>query len=797
MAKLGKIQQSRTAYLALLSTGILVNAGVIAPRELTTPEVAGWTSKGCWIDSLNGVRTLQGGYRASGDNTIESCLKFCSDGKYKYGGVEYGGECFCSLRIYGDATQQADADCNMACPGDNAQPCGGNNRLTLYESTASGATIAGGSSGYHYLGCFTDNPGARTLNVPMTIDGGVTAANCLAACSKNNYLYAGVEYSSECYCGNNLLNGGGLASDGEKQCDMLCAGDSKFICGGPNRLNIYTLDNPPLATSSSSAALASETMPPNWAADGCYTDSVAARTLRYWLPVPGGSDQMTVDACVTACNAKGYKVAGLEYSQECWCDFEYQASGVSVTDGCTMDCKGNATEKCGGSDRMNVYTSVISTIVSSSTSSSDASATMMSSSFATDLSTITASSTFSTDTSTTTESSSTSTSTATESSSFIAESSSTTASSTFSIDATIETSSSTISTLITSASASPSPIDTVKEAPTCATKAVGPNLLQNPGFESGQFAPWNIWQSQGWGTATQGVSGSGAGANVWFRVDNSRDGGGASGYMSQTVSVEAGKEYDIQFSVSHEAVFYKGSCSLNFNVGQNGIGSTSAYGASTISPSNGWLRESKSFIATGSSVTLQLSYQCLGTGYGLTRVDDFVLRESNGCGNKLFNTKLDDSSTDPWPWYFSSLSTSTGGLTVDTSGVISGANSAKLTHTSATPNKYVYAAQNVTGLATGSYTAGVFVTGRVDSSVTSAQCSVYVGYVLNGIARTLGTPVTFSKTGLAKKLVTGNIQVQSGSAIVLVALTCMGTAGQRWIYMDDAYMLAPVVETRL
>lgn len=64
-------------------------------------------------------------------------------------------------------------------------------------------------------------------------------------------MYAGVEYSSECYCGTTIQSSGQLAADTPTQkCNMPCSGDSSEICGGSDRLNLYQYNGPTPSTSS-------------------------------------------------------------------------------------------------------------------------------------------------------------------------------------------------------------------------------------------------------------------------------------------------------------------------------------------------------------------------------------------------------------------------------------------------------------------------------------------------------------------------------------------------------------------
>jgi hypothetical protein len=108
------------------------------------------------------------------------------------------------------------------------------------------------------------------------------------------------------------------------------------------------------------------------------SDSVTARSLSVRKTVTGG---MTVEACTAACRASGYTLAGVEYSTECYCSNAFSNQPVQEPDSdCNMACSGNAaglfclkktllaqqtmtwfhfplkSEKCGGPDRLNVYT---------------------------------------------------------------------------------------------------------------------------------------------------------------------------------------------------------------------------------------------------------------------------------------------------------------------------------------------------------------------------------------------------------------------------------------------------------
>lgn len=51
------------------------------------------------------------------------------------------------------------------------------------------------------------------------------------------YLYAGLEFGAECYCGHKIQ----ATNVSEAECDMGCKGERGSVCGGANRLSVYRL----------------------------------------------------------------------------------------------------------------------------------------------------------------------------------------------------------------------------------------------------------------------------------------------------------------------------------------------------------------------------------------------------------------------------------------------------------------------------------------------------------------------------------------------------------------------------
>nr|XP_018261580.1 uncharacterized protein I303_06018 [Kwoniella dejecticola CBS 10117]OBR83738.1 hypothetical protein I303_06018 [Kwoniella dejecticola CBS 10117] len=103
-----------------------------------------------------------------------------------------------------------------------------------------------------------------------------------------------------------------------------------------------------------------------WTFQGCYEDS--------WTRVLGAkstsSDKMTVQMCTSYCSGLGYALAGLESKNQCFCDSKIQNTnmGVKADSDCNYECKGDASQTCGGNWRLQVYKASPSASSSSSTS---------------------------------------------------------------------------------------------------------------------------------------------------------------------------------------------------------------------------------------------------------------------------------------------------------------------------------------------------------------------------------------------------------------------------------------------
>ncbi|KAH8649429.1 hypothetical protein BGZ60DRAFT_499074 [Tricladium varicosporioides] len=232
------------------------------------PRVGNYMYSGCYTDNA-GSRTLGGGNVGNGNtNSLESCAAACKGSAYF--GAEFAGECFCGNTLQNFPTLKPDSQCYMLCPGNSSEVCGAGSRLTLYSlngtvqsSSSSSSVVSSITSSivsrtssstfnsvtatptspsvptlvgnYQYVECHSDNTTTRTLQGGFAGASDMTIEKCASLCT--SFTYFGVEYSTECFCGNTLSFGSFNTTDG--RCNMLCAGNANEFCGGPNGLTLY------------------------------------------------------------------------------------------------------------------------------------------------------------------------------------------------------------------------------------------------------------------------------------------------------------------------------------------------------------------------------------------------------------------------------------------------------------------------------------------------------------------------------------------------------------------------------
>ncbi|KAI9715377.1 MAG: hypothetical protein M1812_006022 [Candelaria pacifica] len=114
--------------------------------------------------------------------------------------------------------------------------CGAVNTIGQPESYFTDVTQ---TKKWEYVGCGSDNVGSRVLTPGYSASAKMTVETCIDYCSGKGYSFAGLEYSTQCYCGNSVAQQGLPIPGVLGNCQMKCGGDSGEYCGGGPGISLY------------------------------------------------------------------------------------------------------------------------------------------------------------------------------------------------------------------------------------------------------------------------------------------------------------------------------------------------------------------------------------------------------------------------------------------------------------------------------------------------------------------------------------------------------------------------------
>lgn len=109
---------------------------------------------------------------------------------------------------------------------------------TFYPSKLPNSCPSGNYIANRSLGCYQDEKKHRLLPSFYTnFKETNSPKKCIQMCLQSGYLYAGVQYSTECFCGSNEPPTTSRLPD--PSCNMKCPAEPKSACGGYFTINIY------------------------------------------------------------------------------------------------------------------------------------------------------------------------------------------------------------------------------------------------------------------------------------------------------------------------------------------------------------------------------------------------------------------------------------------------------------------------------------------------------------------------------------------------------------------------------
>ncbi|KAJ6258342.1 hypothetical protein Dda_6382 [Drechslerella dactyloides] len=302
--------------------------GVLARPPSFMQTAGGFTFVGCWSDST-GNRSLKDKTTANNNINITSCASTCAG--YTYMATSYGNESdmysFCGaasrLSLYvknGTSLPSTSTSAMSSTTSTSRTSSAVTTATTTRTSTTSATSTASGLANWDYTGCWTDNVADRSLQDLSYNAADNSLQKCATFCA--GYKYFGVEYSSECYCGNNLGGSSALEAD----CYKTCSGSNE-TCGGDNRLNVYSAQ----ASVTTSDVPSS---PSSWDDMGCYKDFTGDRAL---LGKVTTSTNNSAASCFAFCNSYGFLYFGTEYANECYCGNAIVGAGKLVNNHDNVD----------------------------------------------------------------------------------------------------------------------------------------------------------------------------------------------------------------------------------------------------------------------------------------------------------------------------------------------------------------------------------------------------------------------------------------------------------------------------
>ncbi|KAJ7709550.1 glycoside hydrolase superfamily [Mycena rosella] len=227
-------------------------------------------------------------------------------------------------------------------------------------------------TGWSSVGCVTDGA-ARALSYSYTSTT-LTQEACISTCSTKGYIYAGLQYADECWCGNSLANNLGVPT-AASQCNMPCKGNANQICGAGYRLTLFKKAPSVQSTTIKTTSIPQTTAVQTTAAptsvwtltQACAVDTPARILQGYNV----ASSLNTPSYCQSTCAGKGFSIAGVENGNECWCGNSIIGGtpAVGLASTCSIACAGASTSKCGGGWRMQIYTARVAASTATTPSS--------------------------------------------------------------------------------------------------------------------------------------------------------------------------------------------------------------------------------------------------------------------------------------------------------------------------------------------------------------------------------------------------------------------------------------------
>ena len=327
----------------------------------------GWEYLGCGVD-VYGDPALGGNpLEDSPTMTVQNCITLCGGKGFSIAGLEYASQCFCgnTLPARASPTPGLIGGCNMPCAGNSNELCGAGDRLSLYQKctgTCENAQFGLAGEGVK-VPAVTPVPTPNVCGATAGPTGTVVVASGASSpvpAPQGSPVAADVETSTTTPAAPTVAPGptGKYTSNGVIYSPVASTATTLSSVAPSASPPSDPASSPSAAPSSvsSSSGNSSVALPSGWTSAGCYSDALAPRSLS-GITFAWWGQKITSSGCAQYCDTQGYSYAGTENGGQCFCGNELVQSEPQPSTDCDMPCEGSASEKCGGSARLNVFKS--------------------------------------------------------------------------------------------------------------------------------------------------------------------------------------------------------------------------------------------------------------------------------------------------------------------------------------------------------------------------------------------------------------------------------------------------------
>ncbi|TVY18072.1 WSC domain-containing protein [Lachnellula arida] len=312
---------------------VAISANIVTRQvgPLLPNGTAEYSYLGCYYDGA-GRQLVKQFNNATNENGW--CQATCFTSGYIFAGTEYHTQCWCGNKApsYIKYTNNTAKKCEMSCPGDITQACGGDGTYVsiYYDRTK-------------YVPGSDSIPGSSSSSTSTSTAGSI--AQSVSGTSSSSSTTASISVS--------------------------ISSSSSGTPPGPGSTS---------STITTSTASVTTSAIQGFTSLGCFSDPAGGPFQAHNMPKLFSDNNMSPELCISSALARlsatpatTYAFVGVEYGRECFAHTAApspQPSSLSGSNACTMKCEGDSSHMCGGPNMYNLYAATTATIIGTGASSS-------------------------------------------------------------------------------------------------------------------------------------------------------------------------------------------------------------------------------------------------------------------------------------------------------------------------------------------------------------------------------------------------------------------------------------------